>query len=507
MNELLTRAAARLQRIILTTLTFGAFALTLIPSISIADAGVDPWVEDQLKLNDNVEFIVRLKARAELDDVRQNKDFLQRRTQIVGRLQRTASESQAALRKRLDRLGVEYRPFWITNAILVKGNRSLLDELKGRNDIAYIHANPEVAMDFPQPESTPIDSPSAIEWGVTLIGAPDVWAQGWDGSGVVIAGQDTGYEWDHPAIKDQYRGWNGATADHNYNWHDSIHVDNGSCDGDSPFPCDDHNHGTHTMGTMVGDDGGSNQIGVAPGARWIGCRNMDEGDGTPASYIECYEWFIAPTDLNGQNPDPSKAPHVINNSWSCPVSEGCNDPNIMLDTVNNVVDAGIMVVVSAGNAGSSCSSVSTPSAIYEASFTVGSTNINDVIAGSSSRGPVTVDGSGRMKPDISAPGVNVRSSIRGGAYANFSGTSMAGPHVAGLVALMISADPVLAGDITTLRGRIENNAVQLTTTQECGGVPGDNIPNNTYGHGRIDATASVMDLGEEFFDNNFETSE
>jgi serine protease AprX len=120
------------------------------------------------------------------------------------------------------------------------------------------------------------------------------------GQGVVVGGQDTGYQWDHPAIKSQYRGWDGVEADHAYSWHDAIHEDLGSldlnhCGFDSPVPCDDHGHGTHTMGTIVGGaDNVGTQIGVAPGARWIGCRNMENGWGTPATYSECYEWFMAP---------------------------------------------------------------------------------------------------------------------------------------------------------------------------------------------------------------------
>ncbi|HKJ18615.1 MAG TPA: S8 family serine peptidase, partial [Xanthomonadales bacterium] len=343
---------ARKPLTLLNGFTLVGMLIALSSNVWAASPGVDPWVENQLRANQTTEFIVRMDARAQTADLRHTRDFLERRQQLIGRLQETARQSQASLLERLDQLGVEYRSFWITNAVLIKGDQNLLDELMARRDIAHIHANPQVAMDFPDPEQPKSDSPDAVEWGVSLIGAPDVWAQGFDGTGVVIAGQDTGYQWDHPALINQYRGWNGVSADHNYNWHDAIHVDNSSCNGDSPFPCDDNNHGTHTMGTMVGDDGGSNQIGVAPGAKWISCRNMNAGNGTPASYIECYEWFVAPTDLNGENPDPSKAPHVINNSWSCPPSEGCNDPNVMLDVVNNVVEAGIMVVVSAGNSGS-----------------------------------------------------------------------------------------------------------------------------------------------------------
>ncbi len=184
------------------------------------------------------------------------------------------------------------------------------------------------------------------------------------------------------------------------------------CGSDSPEPCDDFGHGTHTMGTMVGDDGGSNKIGMAPGARWIGCRNMDGGKGTPATYSECYQWFIAPTRIDGSDPNPAMAPDVINNSWGCPPSEGCN-PNSLLIPVQNLVAAGIVTAHSAGNSGSSCSSVSDPAAIYDESFTVGATDSSDNIAGFSSRGPVTVDGSNRPKPDVSAPGDNVRSSVPG----------------------------------------------------------------------------------------------
>jgi len=494
------RKAAKSPSIIIAlfTTTILAFTGTRIAS---ADAGVDPWVEQQFTRSDKVEFIVHFKARASLDAARQVKNTLQRRTMIVDRLQDTAASSQAQLRARLEQLGVEYRPFWISNAILIKGDRALLEEIRQRADIAHIHANPVVALDLPRREPEAVDSTDAIEWNIALIGAPDVWSEGITGQDAVIGGQDTGYDWDHPSLIDSYRGWDGNSADHNYNWHDSIHMDNASCSADSQFPCDDVNHGTHTMGTMVGDDGGSNQIGVAPGAKWIGCRNMNQGNGTPASYMECFEWFIAPTDLNGENPDPSMAPHVINNSWSCPPSEGCNDPDILRETVSNVVDGGILVVVSAGNSGSGCSTVNTPTAIYELVFSVGSTTMSDAISSFSSRGPVTVDGSGRMKPDISAPGSGVRSSVPGGGYSSFSGTSMAAPHVAGLTALMISADPSLAGDVETLRSRMEASAVQLTSAQTCGGVPGTDIPNNTFGHGRINAVNAVF---ENFYREGFE---
>jgi subtilisin family serine protease len=217
---------------------------------------------------------------------------------------------------------------------------------------------------------------------------------------------------------------------------------------------------------------------------------MKQGIGSPATYAECFQWFLAPTDLSGLNTNPAMAPDVINNSWYCDASEGCTDLLIYQTIVETLRAAGIVVVVSAGNAGSGCSTVTMP-AIYAASFTVGSTDSADNIASTSSRGPITVDGSNRTKPDIAAPGVGVRSSVPGNSYSSMSGTSMAGPHVAGLVALLISAHPELRGNVDMIEYIITRSAVARTTTQTCGGLATNTIPNNTYGWGRIDALAAL----------------
>ena len=249
-----------------------------------------------------------------------------------------------------------------------------------------------------------VDSPGTIEPGVTQVHAPDVWALGHTGEGIVIGNQDTGMRWTHNALKPHYRGWNGSSANHNYNWHDSIHSGGGICSPNHMEPCDDHSHGTHTTGTTSGDDGGGNQIGVAPGAKWIGCRNMDQGNGTPATYTECFQFFIAPTDLSGNNPNPDLRPHVMNNSWDCPPSEGCA-ADTLRTIVENTEAAGIFVEASAGNGGPNCSTVADPPAIYAASYSTGALNTGaTTVASFSSRGPVTVDGSGRIKPNIAAPG-------------------------------------------------------------------------------------------------------
>jgi subtilisin family serine protease len=266
------------------------------------------------------------------------------------------------------------------------------------------------------------------------------------------------------------------------------------CGLNAPAPCDDQAHGTHTMGTMTGDDGQGNQVGVAPGAKWIGCRNMERGNGKPSSYLECFQFFLAPTDLNGQNPDPDQAPHVINNSWYCPVSEGCTDlavNELLHDAVINLRASGVVVVVSNGNFGASgCATTYGPPAYFEESFSVGATRSDDTLANFSSRGPVLIDGSNRIKPNVAAPGVFVRSSTPIDGYSFFSGTSMAGPHVVGLVALILSARPDLAGNVDLIEDIVEQTAIFKEDPDNCG-IDGTQRPNNGFGWGRVDALAAL----------------
>ncbi len=301
---------------------------------------VDPWVLDTAA-GGATEFLVFLREQADLSAAAALPTKLEKGTYVYKTLSTLAARTQDPVLAALAAQGVEHRAYWIANMVWVRGDVSVVQAMAGRADVAHIYANPTVHLDVLEPDqNATAEGPDTIEWNISLVGAPAVWAAGFTGQGAVIAGQDTGYDWDHPALINQYRGWDGGSADHNYNWHDSIHSGGGVCGADSTEPCDDHSHGTHTMGTMVGDDGGTNQIGMAPGADWIGCRNMDQGNGTPTTYSECYQWFIAPTDLNDANPDPSKAPDVINNSWSCPPSEGCTDPNVLLTVVQNVRAAG-----------------------------------------------------------------------------------------------------------------------------------------------------------------------
>jgi serine protease AprX len=302
----------RLPRLLTLPLAAAVLTVTSTSATGLAlsappawDAKVDSWVIATAGAGP-AEFLVYLTEQADVSAA----EGLTRREDkgryVFETLRDTAARTQAPLLAFLAGKGAEHRAYWVANMVWVRGDLALVQELARRDDVAHIYANPRVRFHEPV-ESEPADfSPQAIEWNVAKVRAPEVWALGFTGQTVVVGGQDTGYDWDHPAIRDKYRGWNGVSADHNYNWHDAIHSGGGSCGPDSPVPCDDTNHGTHTMGTMVGDDGGANQIGVAPGARWMGCRNMDQGNGTPATYTECFQWFIAPTE---PGPDEGAARH------------------------------------------------------------------------------------------------------------------------------------------------------------------------------------------------------
>ena len=481
----------------MVALASSAFARAAPPSFeklpALLSAKIDATLLQKLAAGSTEEFLIILRKQADVSASARLTTRAEKARFVFEQLQQAADATQPDLRDWLSSNGVAHQPFWVANMVLASGDAAIATKLAARDDVARISANPRVRMALPDPETaTPeLKAIAAIEWGVSKIRAPEVWSIGHTGQGIVVASADTGIDWNHPALIGKYRGWNGTTATHDYNWHDAIHSFNALCPANSLEPCDDNRHGTHTVGTMVGDDGAGNQVGVAPGAKWIGCRNMDQGKGTPATYAECFQFFLAPTTLGGLNPDPSKAPDVINNSWDCPPSEGCTDPLILKTIVENLKAAGIVVVAAATNSGPLCQTISGPPAIYDAAFTIGATDSADLIAPFSSRGPVIVEGSNRTKPDLSAPGVNVRSTTPGGGYGAFSGTSMATPHVAGAVALLLSARPVLRGNPDAVQSLFAHTAVPRTSATSCGPISGTAIPNNTYGWGRLDVKAAL----------------
>ena len=491
---------------------FPVLLVCLIPFTQVSGQGsfaytqkVDPRLQNVLRREGKAEALVVFREQAQLESAAHLPGKEAKGVYVFRQLQATAEKVQSGVREWLRRNGIAHHSFFIANALyLPQADPGLIERLAQRPEVAQIIENGRLLV--PEAEETP-PTPAlrmGIEWGLNKIQAPAVWAMGYTGKGIVVGGQDTGYDWIHPTIRKQYRGWlRDTSANHAYNWHDAIrsysplHRDTvNPCGLNLLKPCDDNSHGTHTMGTMVGDDGQGNQIGVAPGATWIGCRNMERGYGSPFTYLECFQWFLAPTDATNNAPNPKLAPDVINNSWGCPSLEGCNPSNYsLLETaVNNLRAAGIFVVISAGNDGPSCMSIADPPAIFPAGFAVGASNSLDTIARFSSRGPVVDQSKSKTypKPDVVAPGVAVRSAIRNNGFASLNGTSMAGPHVAGAVALILSANPRLRGNVARIESILKSTARPITSPESCGGFPGDSIPNATYGYGRINVLAAVQ---------------
>jgi len=260
----------------------------------------------------------------------------------------TASQSQSSLRAALVKKGVKHKSFCIVNAMKVEADQATIDEIAKRSDVARIVKDHKYSIPPLQPAGrTP--GPASVEWGLTSIRAPEAWNTfGVKGEDIVVANVDTGVQFDHSALNRQYRGTQaGGTYDHNYNWFDPAAV----CNSPSNGPCDNVGHGTHTMGTMVGDDGdpGTNQIGVAPHARWIAAKGCESNWCSTESLLASAQWILAPTDLNGQNPRPDLRPHVVNNSWG-----GGSGDTFYQAAVQAWVDAGIFPAFSNGNSGSSC---------------------------------------------------------------------------------------------------------------------------------------------------------
>jgi subtilisin family serine protease len=369
------------------------------------------------------------------------------------------------------------------NGIEVEGNPLLRAQISARPGVARVLNSPHAR---PLPSSSqgitiPSDgsySAGSLAAGVDAIDAEKVWAELNDmGEGIVVGIADSGVDWHHPAVHDQYLG---SEGNHDYTWFDPW-------EGTSE-PTDTGGHGTHTTGTVLGSDG----IGVAPGAKWIACRNLARNLGNPGYYLDCMQFLFAPFPQDGDpftDGDPARGAQVTNNSWGCPPQEGCDAITLSI-AVEVLRNAGQMFVVSAGNDGPTCDTIWAP-ANAEDGLAVGASDpLTGEIADFSSRGPVLSDGSGRIKPDVTAPGESIPSSVPGGGYASLEGTSMAGPHVAGVVALMWSANPSLIGNTDLTKQIIEETAGYRSASDLCGADTG--TENNVYGYGNIDALKAVQ---------------
>jgi bacillopeptidase F len=455
---------------------------------------VDTKLIKQFKDQDQNTFILKFKEQADtnrvaLETAKKAKKQklteistkLQVRSAVVSSLRNTSLETQAEvieyLEERKQKGEVKsVQSFYIVNAIAVTATKAVMDKLAAFPEVAKILPNEmrQIITPISNDKKTSVSNSSSVEWGVERVGAPPVWDMGIDGAGIVVASIDTGVQWDHTALMEKYRGYNPANPnqpDHQLNWFDAV--------GGKESPYDDNNHGTHTVGTMVGSEpDGSNQIGVAPGAKWIAVKAFSNRGGEDADLLEAGEWILAPKDAEG-NPHPELAPDVVNNSWGG--GQGLDE--WYRPMVQNWRAANIFPVFAAGNAGvNGEGSVSLP-ANYPESFAVAATDQDNALAWFSSRGPGPYD---ETKPDVSAPGVNIRSSIPGHNYELISGTSMATPHISGVVALLKQANASLT--IDEIEEILTSTAIPLTDSEY------SSSPNFGYGHGFVNAYNAIKTL-------------
>lgn len=469
---------------------------------------IAPTVLSQFKENKEVTFLIKFKEQVDTNKVSTkaaaiaktqklsaNQSKLLKRSTLVSELRSTALETQVNVKDYLDKQekaghAKDLQSFYIVNAMAVTASKDVMEQLAVYPEVAKILPNEVRQLIQPDSKtkisnavngSTAVKSKadtSAIEWNIDKIGTPAVWDMGIDGAGTVIASIDTGVQWNHPALKTKYRGYNPAnpnTADHEYNWLDAV--------GGQASPYDDLGHGTHTIGTMVGsEENGSNQIGVAPGAKYIAVKAFSASGGSDIDLLEAGEWVLAPKDAAG-NPHPEKAPDVVNNSWGGgagldewyrPMVQAWKSAEIFPE-----FSAGNTTLTNPGGAGS----IANP-ANYPESFATAATDLNNQIASFSLRGPSPY---GEIKPDISAPGVNIRSSVPGGTYeGGWNGTSMAGPHVTAVAALLRQVNASLTVD--------ELEEILLTTATPLTDAAYSTTPNNAYGHGLVNAFDAVSSI-------------
>ncbi|WP_052345869.1 S8 family peptidase [Paucisalibacillus sp. EB02] len=465
---------------------------SLVNSKEVVKAKMANDLMSDFEKDEEVTFLIKFKEKADPMKIAKeslakaqnaklsayNQELVQR-SAVISELKATAISSQQNVTKYLEEEvkngnAKDIKEFYVVNGMAVTATKEVAEKIASFPEVEKILPNEkrQLFKGFAA-EEAPKAQPQNIEWSVDRVNAPAVWGLGIDGAGTVVANIDTGVEWEHPALKEKYRGYNAATGavDHTYSFFDPV---NGQT---SPYDID--GHGTHTMGTMVGSEpNGANQVGVAPGAKWIAVQAFTADGAYDADLLAAADWIMEPGG------DYTKAPDVVNNSWG----GGSGIDEWYQDVVIGWRAAGIFPAFAAGNTTlfnpGGPGSVATP-ANYPESFAVGATDSNDMLANFSLRGPSPY---GEIKPEVSAPGVAVRSSVPGGSYASYNGTSMATPAVAGVVALLRSANSSLSVD------DIEQLLIDTANPRTDAEYP--ESPNNGYGHGIVDAFAAVSTVAD-----------
>ncbi len=410
---------------------------------------VSPKLQSLLNtLPDQAEIpvIVALSDKANIHLIK-DQDKRLRRSKIITALKSKADLTQSPLKRFLEnRKAKKMKSLWLINGIAVTVPSEVIYELAILPSVESIKLDAVIQL----PKVTP-EAAALPEWNLAAIRAPDLWALGYTGQGVIVANMDTGVDVDHPDLNPRWRGGTNSWFDPN---------------GEHSTPFDKDGHGTATMGVMVGGDAGGTAIGVAPGAKWIAVKIFNDLGQSPLSTIhQGFQWLLDPDG----NPDTDDTPDIVNNSWGFDNVNGCDlefEPDIQA-----LKTAGIAVVFSGGNSGKNPSTSISPANNPEG-FAVGAVDRFLNIASFSSRGPSACDGS--IYPELVAPGVVINTADLFSGYASVSGTSFSAPHVAGAMALLLNAFPQLT--VSDMELALNQSSFDL-------GAFG---PDNDYGNGLLD---------------------
>ncbi|RMG61521.1 MAG: choice-of-anchor D domain-containing protein, partial [Calditrichaeota bacterium] len=479
------------------SISFLLSLMLLLASLVLAGT-IDEDLQKQLKEarpGETFRVMVLMKEQVDLKALdyalKESRASLQYRHQaIVEALQDKAATTQADLLSLIQNFEdqgkvVFYQSFWIVNSLNLEATREVIEAVAKHPSVARVSVDWPIELEEPvSRRPAPVEVNSA-EVGLKVINAHKLWARGYTGQGTIVMNIDTGVDGTHPALAARWRG-NQPGVPASAAWFDP--------NFGSTQPQDTDGHGTHTMGTMTGLDPATNDtIGVAFGAQWIAARTLFANPHTSAS-VSAFQWAADP---DGNPATVNDVPAAISNSWFDPNVQAVqcdSNANPYYSAITAVEAVGAAVVFSAGNSGPGSATITSPKNAIWTPVNIWATGALDgnnpalPIANFSSRGPSICDGV-TIKPEASAPGVNVRSSLPGNGYGFLSGTSMASPHVAGAIALLRSVAPNMTG--TELKYALLNTARDL-------GAPGED---NDYGMGVIDVYAAFLTLGDSLDPN------
>lgn len=430
------------------------------------------------KEDEYVSCLVMLKEQVVPQELRllKLKSYKDRHSSVIHELKSKKDNTQKALLTYLDEQKgkgpvKDYRSFWIVNGILVSATREEIEKIASRSEVEIISPDYPVSLIAPVPEGTDSYKTGTQDY-LRDMGVRELWRMGYTGKGRLVCGFDTGVEWTHPAL---FYSWKGGLQGGDVSaWFDPF---------GSSYPVDANGHGTHTMGIMVGRTE-AETLGVAFGARWIAAGVIDRGkafDQTIADILLAFEWAVDP---DGDPQTIDDVPDVINNSWGIPLAAMPPCDQTFWSAIDNVEAAGIAVVFAAGNEGPSLMSLRTPADRATSptnSFSVGAVDAQVSgypVASFSSRGPSGCDGVS-IKPEICAPGVEIRSSYLNATYKTLNGTSIASPFISGAIALLREFNP--EATVEEIKNALLLSATDLGTAGE----------DNDYGWGLINVKKAL----------------